>query len=58
MSAEKDEILAGRGGDLVCWSKLVGSINAVCKLTITDDSKCIGKAKETMERYPVSCVNT
>ncbi|XP_028391276.1 uncharacterized protein LOC114516097 [Dendronephthya gigantea] len=49
MSAEKDEILTGRGGDLVCWNKLVGSMNAVCKLTITDKSDSINIAKAPIE---------
>ena len=37
MPGEKDEIFAGRGGDVVCWHKMVEAINAVCQLTITSD---------------------
>ena len=45
MSAEKDEILAGRGGDLMCWHKLVEATSAVCQLTIIDGSETTGNGQ-------------
>jgi hypothetical protein len=42
MSGEKGEILAGRGGNVVCWHKMVEAINAVCQLTIIDGSGTTG----------------
>ena len=42
MCLEMDEVLAGRGGDLVCWDKMVEAINAVCQLTVIDRSGTTG----------------
>jgi hypothetical protein len=37
MSAEKEETLAGRGGDLVCWDKLVKAMSTVCQISVMNE---------------------
>ena len=41
MCGERDEILAGCGGNVVCWHKMVEAISSVCQLTIIDERRTV-----------------